>query len=88
MSNASSSPSQTLLRPRAVSQPSIDLSYYCEDLTDDLEQVHPVAVGGGPFSDVYKYKDLHAFPPLYYAVKQFRYHSSYRLSKEQTERVS
>ena len=88
MSNASTSPSQTHLRPRAVSQPSIDLSYYCEDLTDDLEQVHPVAVGGGSFSDVYKYKDLHAFPPLYYAVKQFRYHSSYGLTEEQTERVS
>ena len=88
MSNASTSPSQPQPRPRAVSQPSIDLSYYCEDLTNDLEQVLKDAVGGGSFSDVYKYKDLHAFPPLYYAVKQFRYHSSYGLSEEQTERVS
>ena len=88
MSNASSSPSQPQPRPRAVSQPSIDLSYYCEDLTNDLEQVLADTVSGGTFSDVFKYKDRHAFPPLYYAVKQFRYHSSYGLSKEQTERVS
>ena len=88
MPNAPSPPPQPEPRPRAVSQPSIDLSYYCEDLTDDLEQVLADTVSGGTFSDVFKYKDRHAFPPLYYAVKQFRYHSSYGLSEEQTERVS
>ena len=89
MSNASSSPSQPQPRPRAVSQPSIDLSYYCEDLTNDLEQVLKDAVGGGSFSDVYKYyRDRHAGPPSYFAVKQFRYNSSFKLTEEQTERVS
>ena len=68
MSNASTSPSQPQPRPRAVSQLSIDILYYCEDLTDDLEQVLTDAVGGGSFSDVYKYKDRHASPLLYYAV--------------------
>ena len=88
MPNAPSPPPQPEPRPRAVSQLSIDILYYCEDLTDELEQVLTDTVGGGTFSDVFKYKDRHAFPPLYYAVKQFRYNSSYGLSEEQTERVS
>lgn len=85
MSQISGSPIQS--RPVAISRSSIDLSYSCVDLTAELEEAVTSALGGGSFSNIYKYKDQHADPPLYYAVKEFRYHTSFKLSEKQTERV-
>lgn len=84
MSQISGSPIQS--RPGAISRSSIDLSYSCVDLTAELEEAVSGALGGGSFSNIYKYKRRDD-PPVYYAVKEFRYHTSFKLSEKQTERV-
>lgn len=74
---------------KATSRPStIDVAYSCVDLTTELEETSRAAVGGGTFSDVYKYQDRHANPRVYYAIKSFRYHHCYNLDREKTEKVT
>ena len=88
MTSTSNSPVHAGQRPTVASQLSIDSSYQCIDLTSELEEATAHSVGGGSFSDVYKYKLRGDEAPLYFAVKQFRYFLNYRLTDEQTERVS
>lgn len=57
------------------------------DLTPDLEEASPVIQGCGAFSDVYKYKDRHANPPVFYAIKSFRNYYCNELNKEKAEKV-
>ena len=56
-------------------------------MTSDLEEAlgHPVA--GGASSDIYKYKQRGVDPPVYYAVKLFRWPFMNKMTDEQAERV-
>ena len=86
MEGTSNSPMHARRQLRVASQSSSDFSH-CADLTDKLEQESPHPVGGGSFSDIYKYKSRTVYRPVYFAVKQFRYFSAYKLNDSQTERV-
>lgn len=87
MSQSNGSSPQSEMRSKATSRPSIDAAYSCVDLTTELEETSHTAVGGGTISDVYKYQHRHANPPVYYAIKSFRYHHCYNIDREKTEKV-
>ena len=87
MASTSNPPMHARRQLRVASQSSSDFSYHCADLTDKLEQESPHPVGGGSFSDIYKYKSRTVHRPVYFAVKQFRYFSAYKLNDSQTKRV-
>lgn len=74
-------------RSRVSSRPSIDATYFCPDLSDELEETSPKAQAGGSFSDVYKYRDRRADPPVFYAIKAFRYNCYNDIDKQKAEKV-